>query len=65
MYVGDSFYLNAQTPAADISVMAVNNDFFDLTGGVSYDFGVNFYYATPTGGINSDYCSMVVQIVAR
>ena len=75
--VGSQFYLRSMTPAANISVQDVNSDYFDLTAGVTYDFGVYFYEGdntkipvkppipTPNGGSNDDFCSAVVMIFRR
>lgn len=63
--VGDQYYLRTRTPAVNISVQDVNSDYFDLTAGVSYDFGVNFANPTPKGGSNGDFCSAVVMIFSR
>ncbi|MBI3610171.1 MAG: hypothetical protein HY204_05660 [Nitrospirae bacterium] len=60
--IGNSFYLDVHTAAANTSVMAVNFDFFNLTAGQSYDFGVNFISPSPTGGIQTDYCTNMVMI---
>lgn len=62
---GSQFYQRSTVPAADVSVQNVNSDYFDLAAGASYDFGVNFKTATPYGGVNPDYCSLVVMIYRR
>jgi hypothetical protein len=62
---GNSYYLYTHTAAPNASVMNVNFDFFDLTAGQSYDFGVDFFLTTPTGGVNTDYCTATVMIMQR
>ncbi len=77
--VGGQYYLRTMTPAANISVQDVNSDYFNLTAGVPYDFGVYFFEgnaqfsAKPTpkngasrsDGNNEDFCSAVVMIFTR
>lgn len=77
IFVGDQFYLGSTTPAANISVQDVNSDYFDLTAGVKYNFGVYFEEGdqattpptfptpTPKGGTYKDFCSAVVMIFRR
>jgi hypothetical protein len=60
--IGNAFYLLPTTAGTEI-VFNENNDFFDLTAGQSYDFGINFNAATPVGG--SGICSAIVQIFTR
>ncbi len=59
--VGDAFYL-LTTSAGTESLFNENNDYFPLTAGQSYDFGVNFSTTPPAG---TGYCSAVVQIFTR
>lgn len=60
-----SFYIQTNFPAANVSVFQSNNDFFDLTAGESYDFGVNFAGTTPTTGTNTDDCTVTVMVFSR
>jgi len=59
--IGNAFYLLASSAATE-SLFNENNDYFQLTAGQSYDFGVNFQITPPAG---AGYCSEVVQIFAR
>ena len=61
---GHNFFSKRAVPA-DVSVQIVNSYYLDLAAGASYDFGVNFKTATPYGGVNPDYCSLVVMIYRR
>lgn len=63
--IGGQYYQRTMTPAAHMSVQDVNSDYFDLTAGVPYDFGVNFANPAPKGGSNEDYCSVIVMIFRR
>lgn len=60
--VGTQFYHYVETPAANVTVLNVNNDTFDLLAGTSYDFGVNYASPVPSGGTGFDYCSAVVLV---
>jgi hypothetical protein len=40
-------------------------DFFQLTGGASYDFGANFILKSPKNGANNDFCAATVQVFAK
>lgn len=59
--VGNAFYL-FPTSAATETIFNENNDFFTLTAGDSYDFGINFSPASPPG---LGTCSTIVQIFSR
>ncbi len=59
--IGNAFYVGASSAATEI-VFEENNDYFQLTAGQSYDFGVNFFNTPPAG---PGYCSEVVQIFAN
>lgn len=75
--LGAQYYLGSVTPGPHISVQDVNSDYFDLTAGVAYDFGVYFDEGdttttpqrsptpTPKGGTYKDFCSAVVMIFRR
>jgi hypothetical protein len=56
--IGNAFYLTVSTAGTE-SVFNENNDFFDLTAGQSYDFGMNFV-AIPGG---SGVCSALVVVM--
>ncbi len=48
MTVGNAFYLPSPSAGRE-SVFNTNNDWFDLSAGQSYDFGINFA-STSVGG---------------
>ncbi len=56
--IGGAFYLFVTTAGTE-TVFNENNDFFDLTAGQSYDFGVNFN-GVPAG---SGDCSALVVVM--
>jgi hypothetical protein len=60
--VGDSFYIPAETPGVNISAQGVNYDFFNLSAGQSYDFGVDMAIHQATGGTGGDYCTLTAQV---
>ena len=60
--IGNAFYLFPSSAGTE-TIFDENNDFFDLTAGQSYDFGINFNAATAVGGNGT--CSALVQIFTR
>ena len=59
--IGNAFYLFPSSAGSE-TLFNENNDFFDLTAGQSFDFGVNFGFAPPAGG---GVCSALVQVFTR
>jgi hypothetical protein len=59
--IGNAFYL-FPTSAGTETIFDENNDWFDLTAGQSYDFGMNILGGTPGG---TGTCSTVVQVFSR
>jgi hypothetical protein len=60
---GDAFPLATNT--AGIEVENSVFDYFDLSAGTTYGFGVYFAQMPDNGTDPDDYCSMVVQIFSR
>jgi hypothetical protein len=60
LIIGNAFYL-FPTSAGTETIYNENNDWFDLTAGQSYDFGMNII--SSPGGIGT--CSTVVQLFSR
>ncbi len=65
MTSGTAYEQAAETSVANIWVVSTVQDFFDLTAGVGYDFGVNFVGASPSGGIGNDFCTLTIQYFSR
>jgi hypothetical protein len=57
--VGNAFYLHPTTAGTE-TIFNENNDFFDLTAGQSYDFGINLFVTPPAG---SGFCSGLVVVI--
>jgi hypothetical protein len=59
--IGTAFYLFPSSAGTE-TIFNENNDWFDLTAGQGYDFGMSFGYTTPGG---TGTCSTVVQFFTR
>jgi hypothetical protein len=63
--VADTPALPIQTVAANRSVQSFNTDWFPLTAGLAYNFGVSFDSPTPANGTNADVCWVVVMVYSQ